>query len=324
MENLKRLAAAISTKRNFEVKDYVEKKIKHINDFFSDNNLDSAVIGISGGVDSAVAFALLEYASRKENSPIKKILALAMPIYGNGTTNQLEAKKKATRFIDNYIFNNNEKYNEKIYFHYVDLTDAYNAYAFGMNSTSDPWANGQLASIVRTPCLYYHAAILQSEGLKSIVVGTTNRDEGSYIGFFGKASDAMVDLQPIADIHKSEVYQVAKYLNVTEEIINAVPAGDVHDGRVDEEMIGAPYWFLEMYLILKNFGDPLKLFHFGEVFDSSKFINKDRLTAEEIKSFEDYSNAIETIHNKNKHKYQVGNPAHFIDVMQRTVLGGWQ
>src|SRR5690606_27646773 len=137
------------------------------------------------------------------------------------------------------------------------LTRSYKEYIWNTPFEQNNWDEGQLASIVRTPCLYYNAAILQSQGFKSIVVGTTNRDEGSYIGFFGKASDAMVDLQPIADIHKSEVYEVAKLLNIPQEIIDAKPRGDVYDGRCDEEMIGAPYWFLEMYLLMKQYKSEL-------------------------------------------------------------------
>ena len=84
--------------------------------------------------------------------------------------------------------------------------------------------------------------------------GTTNRDEGAYIGFFGKASDGMVDLQPIADIHKSEVYAIAKILNIPEYIINASPKGDVWNNKLDVEMIGAPYDIVEVFILLLNMG----------------------------------------------------------------------
>lgn len=303
-ENLIEFLDILRKKRGFDPDVYTERKAYAINKFFKENNLDSAVIGLSGGVDSAVAFSLLEFASRRPDSPIKKILALAMPIYGNGTTNQTDATNKATRFITNFLGTKRKKYNEKVEFEMFDLTHAYESYQYGHET--DSWSNGQLASIVRTPFLYYNAALLQTKGYKSIVVGTTNRDEGSYIGFFGKASDAMVDLQPIADIHKSEVYKVAKLLEVSDEIINATPAGDVHDGRVDEEMIGAPYWFLELFLLQKQY----KL--------------SDAVTTK-LKTFKGgkYYDAIENIHKTNKHKYQVGSPAHFIDVEKRKIEGGW-
>jgi hypothetical protein len=55
------------------------------------------------------------------------------------------------------------------------------------------WASGQLVSYLRTPMLYYQTALLTEQGFRSIACGTTNRDEGSYIGFFGKASDGSID-----------------------------------------------------------------------------------------------------------------------------------
>jgi len=266
------------------------------------------VLGVSGGVDSATVLGLLVEASRQPSSPIKVVYPLIMPIYGDGTSGQFEAtqlaKKQCEAFKVGYVFH--------------DLSDAFQSYVGSqkwghpcrqeLNSVS-PWANGQLASILRTPCSYYHAALLQAEGFKSLVVGTTNRDEGSYIGFYGKASDAMVDLQPIADIHKSEVYEIAKIIGVIPEIIERTPRGDVWDAKTDEEMIGAPYWFLEMYLLVKEYSlQPL----IGE------FDRDDHLT------YMKYANVIEKLHQKNFHKYQVGMPSHFIDFMPRSVPDGWK
>lgn len=321
MENLVNFLNTLRKKRSFDTAVYVEKKSKAINQFFKENKLDSAVVGMSGGVDSAVVYSLLDHASKMKNSPIKKIVGLIMPIYGSGTTNQTEAMNKAKDFcqykIKEHHFTNCE-------FHVCDLTPAYEAFIRCGMYHDKPWSNGQLASIVRTPCLYHHAALLQENGFNSIVVGTTNRDEGSYIGFFGKASDAMVDLQPIADIHKSEVYQVAKLLDVCKKIIEAVPAGDVHDGRVDEEMIGAPYWFLELYLLMKQEEYSLSL---NGALPKEEGINNMKKIVPNIYDddmFKKYSKSIEKIHNKNKHKYQVGSPAHFVDVMDRKIEGGWK
>ena len=64
----------------------------------------------------------------------------------------------------------------------------------------------------------------------------------------------MVDLQSIGDFHKSEVYAIAKYLSLPEEIINEPPKGDVWDGRTDEQMIGATYDQIELFTLLKDYG----------------------------------------------------------------------
>ncbi|MES2824103.1 MAG: NAD(+) synthase [Pseudomonadota bacterium] len=297
---MKAIILLTKLKRNFEVDKYIAEKIQKINLFFSQHNLDSCVIGISGGIDSAVTYKLLLAAAKEPNSPLKKILGLLMPIYSNGTTNQTIATERGLKVVELSA-------TSTYYVH--DLSSTLDQYCATLTKDFLPnsWSLGQLASIVRTPNLYFHAALLQQQGFKSIVVGTTNRDEGAYIGFFGKASDAMVDLQPIADAHKSEIIQIAKKLDVPEEIIAAIPAGDVWDGRVDEEMIGAPYWFVEMYQLMKDFNISI---------DES-------LKEQDRHLFKLYAAAIEACHKKNAHKYQVGNPAHFIDVQQRITPQGW-
>ena len=119
----------------------------------------------------------------------------------------------------------------------------------------------------------------------------------------------MVDLQPISDLHKSEVYALAKLLEIPQDIIDAPPAGDVYDGRVDEEMIGAPYWFVELYLLYLSAQDESLL---------------QTLSDEERQQFEHYQANLEELHRKNAHKYWVGSPAVHLDVYERFVPGGWQ
>ena len=294
--------------RDFNVKVYIKKKVNLINSFFRHSNLDAAVLGMSGGIDSAVTMALLKKAKDETDSPIKLIRGIIAPIMGDGVTGQNEAAQKAIKVCNHFECNHR----------YTDLTNAYNAMteerfpSFGKDLNA--WADGQMASVLRTPMFYYQAAMLQAAGYKSLVVGTTNRDEGSYIGFFGKASDAMVDLQIISDIHKSEVYQVAKELGVPEEIINATPKGDVWDNRVDEEMIGAPYHFLEDYLMLLEY---FEREHFNKHFILPKM---EHLFTDEEK---EWMKNIEEIHSTNSHKYKVGMPSHFLDVMRRKIPGGW-
>ena len=301
---MKPLIELTKTLRQFDAEKYLLQKVALINQFFANNNLDAGVVGISGGVDSAVCLKLLEASSQQKNSPIKKIVALIMPIYSVGTTGQELAKTRALELVQQVACE----------YRIQDLTAATNAYIEQVNKFQDSsaWAIGQLASIARTPCLYFHAALLQQQSFKSLVIGTTNRDEGAYLGFFGKASDAMVDLQPIADLHKSEVYQLARLLSVPESIVQSAPRGDVWDNKTDEEMIGAPYWFIELYLLMKEFN-----LH-------NDFILNNYLRPADREIFQQYSAAVEKQHQKNAHKYRVGNPAHFIDLMSRKIPGGWQ
>src|SRR4029079_19460688 len=127
------------------------------------------------------------------------------------------------------------------------------------------------------------------------VVGTTNRDEGAYLGFFGKASDAMVDLQPISDLHKSEVRALARLLAVPAAVIDAEPSGDVWDGRTDAQMIGATYDDVELVLRLRE-------------------LEMDPAAVAELRGA---SAAVDRLHRTNAHKYAVGSPAVHLDVLPR-------
>lgn len=304
MKNLEKLLQFLREKRGFNAKEVLAKKLELINNFFREENLDACVVGISGGIDSALVLNLLHEASKLENSPIKKIRAMLLPIYGNGTTNQNTATEQGLNVIKNMMYEES-----KVYYTIKDLTNAYNGY---LSNFGKPFANGQLASIVRTPMLYYEAALLQEEGFNSIVVGTTNLSEGGYIGFYGKASDAMVDLQPISDLYKSEVYELSKLLNIHESVINAIPAGDVFDGRNDEQMIGAPYWFLELYMNYdKNFDKNFNINYINEI---ENICNQ--FTEEEANLWNTYVSNIEALHSKNIHKYKVGSPSRNINILQ--------
>jgi len=215
--------------------------ITKINTFFTKEGLDSAVIGVSGGIDSAVVLNLLSKAANVPNSPIKKIMALSLPIFCEGTSDQDLAEE--------YACLSSPKAGKKgvLVFKTIDLSTVARAY-IQLNQKTTKWAIGQLASIVRTPQLYYTAAQLQADGYKSIVVGTMNKCERE-LGFYGKASDAMVDLQPIQHLLKSEVYQLAKKLGINQKIINRPPTGDVWNNEIDEQTFGQSYKQVENWIL---------------------------------------------------------------------------
>ena len=298
VQTLKQVLSCLQRQRGFSLDEYLSQKSAAINHYFTRCGLDSAILGISGGVDSAVVLALLKHAKEQQDSPIKEIVPLLLPIHGRGSTEQDVALKRGQQLC--------KKLHIKAWT--CDLSSVQQQYIDAFPIQGDAWAEGQLLSVVRTPALYYAAALLQCRGRRSLVVGTTNRDEGAYLGFFGKASDGMVDLQPISDIHKSEVWALAKHLDVTQEIIDAVPSGNVYDGKTDEEMIQAPYWFIELYLMAKS---------------QNQSIDISTLLKSEQELYRTYSEAIEQQHRKNTHKYWVGSPAVHLDIMPRGVPGGW-
>lgn len=315
--DLQALVDHYKVRRNFNAQQYLEDKVAALNNFFRTQGIDSVVMGLSGGIDSAVVLYLLHAASQVEDSPLDHIVALSLPIHkAKGVSGQQAAADKAHLAYKRLPNPNIVTYRER------DLSAAYAAI---VDTCDHPlsqvaWAEGQMASVLRTPIFYYYAAQEQTAGYRSLVVGTTNRDEGAYLGFFGKASDAMVDMQPIGDLHKSEVYKLAALLGVPTYLIEDTPRGDVWDERVDEQMIGAPYWMVELYQQMLSDGyDYVETDIFG---DPERYTGM--LSEESELLFKQYAGAIEALHKTNSHKYAVGNPAHFVDVLERAVPGGWR
>lgn len=304
MDDLQNLFAQLCELRNFNPKDALEQKKHRINTYFAQCGLNAAIVGVSGGVDSALSLNLLCHAMREPNSPIECIVGAVVPIYGRGTTAQDEATAKGRAVVEQAGAN----------LWTLDASNAFEAIVAQNQMlpnapVSTPWAEGQLASYLRTPVLYYGAALLQEQGYRSLVVGTTNRDEGAYLGFFGKASDAMVDVQPISDLHKHEVYQLARMLNVPQDVLDAPPSGDVFDGQLDEQMIGAPYWFVSLYMMWLAHPEREQLYS--------------NLHQHARERFDTLAAHLEALHQKNAHKYTVGSPSIHLDVYPRAVPGGW-
>ncbi|MFN8606475.1 MAG: NAD(+) synthase [Vulcanimicrobiota bacterium] len=289
--------AAFRRQRNFRPERYLEARLRLLNDYFRESGIQAAVVGVSGGIDSAVVLALLARVPA-----LRRVVPALIPMFVEaGATNQDLATARGREVIAALGLS------EAL----VDLSEPLRVTKAsvdqGYGRVGQPWAAGQLVSYLRTPALYYLTALLSEDGLPCVLCGTTNRDEGSYIGFFGKASDGMVDLQPISDLHKSEVRQLAELLGIPTSIMQATPTGDTYDGRPDELMIGAPYDFLELYEHWLCTGRPAL-----------------ELEADAMAQWQQYAGALEELHAKNLHKYLVGSVAVHLDVLERPVPGGWR
>jgi len=196
-----------------------------ISDYALENDIRALVVGVSGGVDSAVTSTL------SARTGIRTIV-LNMPIHQKKYQDDL-SKKHISWLKDN--FNNVE---ERI----VNLSKTYDSFVetVSVDEVSDIALANSRARL-RMTALYATAG---SNG--GIVVGTGNKVEDFGVGFYTKYGDGGVDISPIADLLKTEVYQIARELDIIEEIIQAAPTDGLWgDGRSDEEQLGASYEELE-------------------------------------------------------------------------------
>ncbi|MBI5516794.1 MAG: NAD(+) synthase [Deltaproteobacteria bacterium] len=293
---------ALRAWRGFQAPAWLRGKVALVNDYLRATGARACVVGVSGGVDSAVALGLLCRASREDGSPLERVVAALLPVRSpDGATGQEEALARGSAAARCFGA-------EAVV---ADLTAGHEALRRAVDgpcgSEGDGWAAGQLVSTVRTPALYYLAS-----RLGALVCGTTNRDEGAWLGFFGKASDGMVDLQPLSDLHKSEVYAVARLLGAPTEILAAPPAGDTWDGRTDEEMLGVPYDLVELHAGLLGLppGEREGLVTRWSPEARARWRQADGLLTER--------------HRRNAHKYLGDSPAVHLDVYPRALPGGWR
>ena len=209
-----------------------EKVANHIinwlKDYATKANMNGFVVGISGGIDSAVTSTLCA----KTGMPT---LCLEMPIHQDKT--QVNRGRKHIGELKHNFANVSDLE--------VNLTPVFEQFKQVMpqhreTSTLDLSLANSRARL-RMTTLYYFAGLH-----KYLVAGTGNKVEDFGVGFYTKYGDGGVDLSPIADLMKSEVYELANYLNIIEEITSAAPTdGLFGDSRSDEDQLGASYDELE-------------------------------------------------------------------------------
>lgn len=220
-------------KKEFDVKRETDNVIKFIRNYYKENNLKGAVIGISGGKDSAVVSALFTKALGKEN-----VLGVTMPCHSNK-----EDKSDAKLISDYYGF---ELVN-------IDITSTFDALKkeadklgkFNSDETKNSDINAKPR--LRMTTLYYLAALYTSIKKKPyIVAGTSNKCE-LYVGYFTKGGDSVHDISPIADFTVEEVIKIGEYLKVPEKVLYKAPS-DGLSNQTDEDKIGVKYSDIADYM----------------------------------------------------------------------------
>ena len=210
------------------IKDYEVLKIRiveWIKHYAESNGIKSLVVGVSGGIDSAVTSTLAAETGLMT-------YCIGMPLLQNEEQESL-SDIHLDWLGDTYWDTKTEKF---------DLSNLFEVFRYTMRKYGeDKLSLANSRSRLRMVTLYQ---VAQTVG--GIVVGTGNKVEDYGIGFYTKYGDGGVDIAPIADLYKSEVWELGRHLGINERIINAKPTDGLwDDGRNDEDQIGASYAELE-------------------------------------------------------------------------------
>jgi NAD+ synthase len=207
-------------------KDLANSISKWLEEYLVNSSLGCYVVGVSGGIDSAVSSTLCAATGRKT-------YVVNIPI---------NSKQENTDLSDLHCRWLCEKH-DNVEAVYIDATAAYQSFEhiFLHTPQYNQLSNANSKSRLRMMVLYYLAT---SHG--GLVVGTGNKVEDFGVGFFTKYGDGGVDISPIADLLKSEVRELASSMGIQEAILNAPPTDGLwDDSRTDESQIGASYEELE-------------------------------------------------------------------------------
>ena len=214
----------------------IDRIVTWLKDYATKAGVKGYVVGVSGGVDSGVVSTLCAMTGLE-------VLVLEMPIRQQAA--QVDRALEHIAYLKSKFTN--------VQGMSVNLTPAFEELynIFDVSEAEFPQKNLALAntrSRLRMLTLYYYGQINSL-----LVCGTGNKVEDFGIGFYTKYGDGGVDVSPIADLYKTEVYALARALDLPESIKNAIPTDGLWDGdRTDEQQIGATYPELEK--IQKEYG----------------------------------------------------------------------
>lgn len=274
----------IRTKRSFQPEQFVNSRTGEFLRYLEKFNIHTAVLSVSGGVDSACVLGLLKKAQEKANTiqshPFNvanggRIIALAQPIYSTPTI-QSRAYELCEAFeVELKTFSQDEIHSKitKIFEH-----------EFG--EPMREFSSSMLKSYLRTPVAYSVAS-----NYSGVVIGTGNLDEDGYLYYYCKFGDGAVDIGLIWDLHKSEVFNVSEYLGVPKSILEAKPSADLYPDQTDEDEIGVSYDMIEL------------IYNYITKFDKQEQEEfRQRISHQAREFFNRQMSIVEIIHKKGLHK----------------------
>ncbi|MBF1036247.1 MAG: NAD(+) synthase [Parvimonas sp.] len=203
------------------MKEVVDNLVEWLRDSVKEANCKGIVYGLSGGVDSAVIAALSKLAFGDES------LAIMMPI-----NSSFEDETDAKLVIDKFNLNAIK----------VDLSRTYSEFVEVVEKGDNNMAYANVKPRLRMTTLYYYA---QLKGY--LVVGTSNKSEFT-VGYFTKYGDSGSDLMPLVDFTKNEIFELARYLEIPDKIIQKPPSAGLFEDQTDEDEMGFTYNDLEKYI----------------------------------------------------------------------------
>lgn len=188
-----------------------------IEDYAHCANMKTLVVGISGGIDSAVVSTLCARTDRQ-------VIAVTMPIRQRPDLHDLSLRH-GRWLTENFSNVRHET---------INLTSVFDEFEERMDKYDDLLGFANSRSRLRMVTLYQIA-----QSTAGLVVGTGNKVEDFGVGFYTKYGDGGVDISPIADCYKTEVWQMGRELGVLDDIINAAPTDGLwDDGRTDQDQLG--------------------------------------------------------------------------------------
>jgi len=222
---------------NFNPEEVTNHIVNWLKTYAEQAKVNGFVIGISGGVDSAVTSTLCARTGLH-------VLCVEMPIHQDAKQ-VTRGREHIDRLKNKFTTVSNTE---------VNLTQTFDTFQNSVPKSDDLTAyNLALANTrarLRMTTLYYLAGVN-----KLLVAGTGNKVEDFGVGFYTKYGDGGVDLSPIADLMKSEVYELGRYLQIPDSIQNAAPTdGLFGDDRTDEDQLGASYDELEAAMVADEMG----------------------------------------------------------------------